>query len=212
LSLDEVLDAVIRAKAVSRGRHIKRMNAVVAVVSGTIPAGTLGLLYPNTPAHWLLGFLIGLVWANGFEYAYHRFLLHKAGTLFARNHLVHHASVGSLTEAEDLNLGSSPAWVALLFMVNGVPVVTLDLLFAMGTSPGTLLGFVVYMLLVEELHWRIHLGERLPPGLGFARKHHFMHHDRPNSRYNIFFPLSDFAFGSLAPEDSSSCRWQKPAT
>jgi hypothetical protein len=75
LSLEEVLDAGIRAKALSRGRHMKRMNAVVAVISGTIPAGTLGLR--------------------------------------------------------------------------------------------TLLGFVVYLLLVEEVHWRIHLAER-PSGAGLC--------------------------------------------
>jgi sterol desaturase/sphingolipid hydroxylase (fatty acid hydroxylase superfamily) len=125
--------------------------------------------------------------------------LHKPGTLFARNHLGHHASVGSLTEAEDLNLGGSPVWIALLFLANGLPVITVDLLFRLRTAPGTLLGFVVYVLVVEEMHWRIHLGEKLPPGLNFARSHHFMHHDRPNSRYNIFFPVFDLLLGSLGP-------------
>src|SRR5215469_9444175 len=119
-------DAGIRAQAVSRGLRIKRMNAAVAVASGALPAVMMGLLFPPSPARWLAGVLIGVVWANGFEYGYHRFLLHKPGTLFARNHLGHHASVGSLTEAEDLNLGGSPVWIALLFLANGLPVITVD--------------------------------------------------------------------------------------
>jgi hypothetical protein len=35
----------------------------------------------------------------------------------------------------------------------------------------------------------------LPPGLGFARAYHLSHHDIPNTRYNVFFPLFDFLFG-----------------
>ena len=201
MSAPEVLaDAEIRAQAVERGQHIKSMNALVAVASGTIPAVIMGSLFPTTPASWLFGFLIGMVWANGFEYAYHRFLLHKPGTLFARNHLVHHASVGTPTEAEDLNLGGSPLWILLLFVANGVPTIALDVLFRLKIAPGMLMGFVVYVLLVEEMHWRIHLGKPLPPGLAFARNHHFIHHDRPNSRYNIFFPVFDLVFRSLHSE------------
>jgi fatty acid hydroxylase family protein len=197
---DILMQAGIRAQALSHGRHIKKMNAIMAVASGSIPAILIAFLYPPTPARWLVGFLAGLFWANGFEYAYHRFLLHKPGTLFARNHLVHHASVGTPTEAEDLNLGGSPLWILLLFVANGVPTIALDVLFQLKIVPGMLLGFVVYVLLVEEMHWRIHLGKPLPPGLAFAQNHHFTHHDRPNSRYNIFFPVFDLVFRSLHSE------------
>lgn len=194
------MQAGIRAQALSHGRHIKKMNAIMAVTSGSIPAILIAFLYPPTPARWLVGLLAGMVWANGFEYAYHRFLLHKPGTLFARNHLVHHASVGTPTELEDLNLGGSPLWILLLFVANGVPTIALDVLFRLKIASGMLLGFVLYVLLVEEMHWRIHLGKPLPPGLAFARHHHFTHHDRPNSRYNIFFPVFDLVFRSLHSE------------
>jgi hypothetical protein len=59
----------------------------------------------------------GLLWASGFEYAYHRFLLHLPGTFFAGRHLEHHASVGTLNEAEHVNLGNSPILVVVLLLV-----------------------------------------------------------------------------------------------
>lgn len=60
----------------------------------------------------MIGFIVGLLWANAFEYVYHRFLLHLPKTFLAQRHLEHHASVGKPTEAEHVNFGSSPLWVA----------------------------------------------------------------------------------------------------
>src|SRR5438128_1578351 len=81
----------------TRGRAIKRVNALTAVLCGGLPALGLGILFPTGPWWWLAGFVVGLLWASLFEYAYHRFLLHLPGTFFARRHLQHHASVGTLT-------------------------------------------------------------------------------------------------------------------
>ena len=104
----------IRATAIARGRAIKRVNALTAVLCGGLPTLALGFLFPTGPWWWLAGFVVGLLWATLFEYAYHRFLLHLPGTFFARRHLEHHASVGTVTEAEHVNLGSSPIWVVTL--------------------------------------------------------------------------------------------------
>src|ERR1700738_857356 len=93
--------------------------------------------------------LEGLLWAILFEYAYHRFLLHLPGTFFARRHLQHHASVGTATEAEHVNLGGSPVWVVAMFAINGLPVVAVDLPLGLGMSPGMLLAFAVYFITVE---------------------------------------------------------------
>src|SRR6267143_5629228 len=108
-----------RLGSIAQGRRIKRMNAAAAVASGMLPAMVLALAYPSTTARCLIGLLAGIVWANGFEFAYHKFLLHAPGTFFARKHLQHHATVGTPTQAEHLLLGGSPAWIVLLFVVNG---------------------------------------------------------------------------------------------
>jgi hypothetical protein len=42
----------------------------------------------------------------------------------------------------------------------------------------------VYLIVAEEIHWRIHLNGWLPPGLRFARAYHMGHHDFPNTRYS----------------------------
>jgi len=124
----------IRATAIARGRAIKRVNAFTAILCGGLPAILLGLIFPFGLRTWLGGFVIGLLWANWFEYAYHRFLLHLHGTFFARRHLGHHATVGMPTEAEHVNLGSSPAWVVALFAIDGLPVVVAALLFRLGRA------------------------------------------------------------------------------
>ena len=187
----------IRAAAIARGRAIKRMNALTAVLCGGLTALALGILFPTGPWRWLAGFVVGLLWASLFEYAYHRFLLHLSGTFFARRHLQHHASVGTLTEAEHVNLGSSPIWVVALFAINGLPVVIADLLFRPGIAPGIFVGFTFYFITVEEVHWRIHLGEWLPPGSHAARAYHLAHHVQPNARFNIVLPLWDTLLGSM---------------
>jgi len=187
----------IRATAIAHGRAIKKKNALTALLCGGVPAAMLGVLFPGEVGRWVFGFLVGLLWANGFEYAYHRWLLHLRGSFLGRQHLSHHMSVGALTEAEHVNLGGSPLWVVLLFVLNGVPVVTFDLMFGLGVAPGIFIAFAVYFLAVEEMHWRIHVGEWLPPGLRFAKSHHLAHHERSDERFNVFLPLSDWLFRSL---------------
>lgn len=187
----------LTATAIAYGRALKRSNALTALTCGGLPAIVLAVLLPSSPERWLIGFLAGLLWANAFEYVYHRFLLHLPKSFFGQNHLLHHASVGTPTQAEHINLGGSPIWVCALFVANGLPVVVFDLLFRFGVAPGVFLGFAAYLILVEEIHWRIHIGEWLPPMLDSARRHHFAHHDRADQRFNIFFPLFDWLFSSL---------------
>ncbi len=186
----------INATAMAYGRLIKRENALTAVLCGGLPAAILGILTPGKPGRWVIGFLVGLLWANAFEYIYHRFLLHLPRSFLGRRHLRHHISVGTPFEAEHANLGGSPFWVALLFVINGAPVVAFDLMFRLGVAPGMLIGFLVYLVAVEEVHWRIHLGGWLPPGLRFAKEHHLTHHERSDARFNIFLPLFDWLFRS----------------
>ncbi len=192
----------VRATAIAHGRAIKKKNALAALLCGGVPAAILAALFPSQAERWVIGFLVGLLWANGFEYVYHRCLLHLPRSFLGRRHLGHHMAVGTLTEAEHVNLGGSPLWVALLFILNGVPVITLDLLFGLGVAPGMLVAFSLYVVVVEEIHWRIHLGEWLPPGLRFAKGHHFAHHERSDERFNIFLPLFDWFFGSLKSRSS----------
>ena len=194
LTLTQASDTAHGAASIARGRAIKRDNFLTSIACGFLPAILLYAAFPAPSLNLLFSFIAGFLWANYFEYAYHRYLLHLPGTSLARKHLEHHMSVGAFNEAENVNLGSAPIWVALLFAINGVPVILADLLLGFRSAPGVLVAFAIYFILTEELHWRIHLGQSLPPGLDKARRYHLSHHTRPNARFNIFLPLWDLVF------------------
>jgi hypothetical protein len=186
------------------GRTKKRKNAIVALLSGALPGLILTFCFPFHWTRWLLGLIIGLVWANGFEYAYHRWLLHRPRSSLGKGHLQHHAHVGTPDEAEHVSLGKSPAHIAILFASNGSVVLVVDLLLGLKIAPGIFIGWAVYLITAEEIHWRIHMDGWLPPGLRFTRAYHMAHHDIPNTRYNVFLPLFDLLLGN------SGVRARKP--
>jgi hypothetical protein len=195
--------------AVRHGRSKKRSNAIVAVLCGVLPAVALSLhlsshgwgLEPvamNARLFWDLavGLIWGLVWGNAFEYVYHRWLLHGSGNPHAAVHREHHAQIGTPEQAEYVALISSPLNVVLLFVVNGVLALLLLLIGLRGVLAGLFLGWAVYVIVTEEMHWRIHMNGWLPPGLRFARAYHMSHHARPDGRYNVFLPAFDYVLGS----------------
>jgi len=182
-------------EAEAAGRRKKRNNAIVAIASGALPGIALAIFWKTPWLHWASGLVIGIVWANAFEYFYHRYLLHRPASSFSRGHRQHHASIGDPTEPEHVTLGRSPWHLSLLFAGNGVFLVCIDLLFKFNLTPGILCGWSLYLIAAEEVHWRIHMNGWLPLGLRFAREYHMSHHDIPNRRYNVFFPLFDFLLG-----------------
>ena len=86
------------------GREKKRKNAIAALLCGGVPVVLL-IFYSSSAAswrRWLAGFLVGLIWADAFEYAYHRWLLHRPRSSLGRGHLEHHANIGTLEEPESI--------------------------------------------------------------------------------------------------------------
>lgn len=187
----------LRESAVRHARSKKRINALAAAICGVLPAVLLALHSPLAWERWLLGLIVGVVWGNGFEYVYHRFLLHRPRTSLGSAHHDHHASIGTPEEAEYVALITSPLNIVLLFVINGVPAYLISLVFGLhAVLSGVFIGWAAYLILCEELHWRIHLNGWMPPGFDFARSYHMSHHDIPTSRYNVFLPLFDLLFGS----------------
>jgi hypothetical protein len=190
--------AEVRELAFAHGRAKKRNNAAVAILSGALPGLILNHFYPADWKQWAVGLAIGLIWGNAFEYAYHRWLLHRPRSSFGKGHLEHHMNVGTPEEAEHVSLGRRSYHIALLFVSNGAVVMALDFLFGMRLTPGIFVGWTIYLIAAEEIHWRIHMDGWLPPGLRVARAYHMSHHDIPNARYNVFLPLFDFLFGNVS--------------
>lgn len=189
--------------AVRHGCSKKRNNAIAAVLCGALPALALSFHFsPTARGAWatalMAGCVAGLIWGNAFEYVYHRWLLHQPGSAYAAGHREHHAQIGTPEQAEHVALIASPLNIVLLFVINGVPAFLLAFLTRQwGILSGIFIGWAVYVIVTEEIHWRIHMDGWLPPGLRFARAYHMSHHARPNCRYNVFFPLFDFLFGNM---------------
>ena len=96
--------------AVRHGRDKKRRNAIAALLCGAVPAVLLSF-YSVSAASWelcLLGFIVGLIWGDAFEYVYHRWLLHRPRSPLGTGHHEHHAQTGTPEEAEHVALISSP--------------------------------------------------------------------------------------------------------
>jgi hypothetical protein len=189
--------AETNVSALAAATKQKRTNVLTAILCGTVPAAVLGTMFPTPLWHWLIGFVVGLVWANAFEYFYNRCLLHLPGNFVSRLHELHHASIGTPLEVGHLNLGGTPPLVLAAFVLNGLVVTLLvDVFLKLRISPGIFLAFTVYVIVIEEVHWRIHIGGWLPSWLRFGRDHHLIHHDRPVGRYNVFLPLFDWLLGT----------------
>lgn len=189
-----------REAALARGHQLKRNNAIAAALSGAVPGIILGRFQHPSVIVWVVGLLIGLLWANGFEYFYHRFLLHRPKSAFGKEHLLHHSMLGRPEEPEHITFGSSPLYLAGLFFINGVMAIALGWLAGVHIAPGALCGFSIYLIMVEEIHWRIHMGEWLPWFMESVREYHMAHHDIADGRFNVFFPVFDYIFGNIRPE------------
>lgn len=194
--------------ALHNGLSKKKYNALVAAVSGILPGVILAYLLHPTWQRCLIGFLIGLIWGNAFEYSYHRWMLHRPHGAFAKGHLEHHMNVGTAEEPEHVALGRSPLHIAILFASNAILVVPVDLLLGLHIMPGIFIGWGVYLIAAEDIHWRIHMNGWLPPGLRFARAYHMSHHDYPNARFNVFLPVFDLLLGNSGLKQSASLRSQ----
>jgi Fatty acid hydroxylase superfamily len=189
--------------ALQHGRVKKRNNAIAAILCGAVLAILLSFRFSASGKQWLLGLIVGLSWGNAFEYVYHRWLLHRPRNRLGAGHQRHHAQIGTPEEAEHVALITSPLNVFLLFAINLALAYPICFLLGLrGMLAGIFLGWTIYLIAAEEIHWRIHRNTWLPPGLRFARAYHMSHHDIPNSRYNVFLPLFDFLFGNTTPGKS----------
>jgi hypothetical protein len=185
-------DGQIRAEMRALGRRIKRNNLIAASVSGAFLAMLSLLLFPHSARALWMGFVAGLVYANGFEYALHRFVLHAGRGIFCEQHMVHHATLQSPEAARYVNFSSNPWGVFALFCANAIPVFLLQWIFGGGWGAGVFASFALYYIAFEEIHWRSHMGGWLPGWLRPAARHHLLHHAHDTGRFNVFLPLFDW--------------------
>ena len=187
-----------RSAEVARARSVKRVNAITALVTGGLLAALAYKLmnYGLTPLRLLAGTLAGLLYANAFEYFLHRYALHWGEGFLVQRHGLHHETAGAPEEPRYVNFATSPWVVVLVFALNALPVLALELFGHIGLAVGMFAGFTAYFIAYEEIHWRFHIGGWLPGWLQLARGHHMLHHGDFEGRYNVFLPIFDWIFQS----------------
>jgi Fatty acid hydroxylase superfamily len=191
------LDA--RSAEIARAHRVKRRNAITAFLSGSILAAVvLELVHFDSreldPLRLVPGFLVGVLYANAFEYVLHRFFLHWGEGFLVQRHGLHHDTAGAAEEPRYVNFATSPWVVVLVFVLNALPVFALEFFLHTGLALGIFAGFTLYFIAYEEIHWRFHLGGWLPGWLRAARSHHMLHHGGFEGRYNVFLPIFDWIF------------------
>jgi hypothetical protein len=190
-------DDIIRSETKAQGLRIKRNNLLAATSSGAILAGVSLWFFPYSVPAIIGGFVIGFIYANGFEYCLHRFILHGSRGFFRQEHIVHHATLNSPEIARYVNFSSNPWGVVALFLANAAPFLVLQWYFRSRWTAGVFVGFAIYYLAFEEIHWRMHMGGWLPKWLRPAARHHLLHHAHDSDRFNVFLPMFDWLAGSL---------------
>lgn len=188
-----------RSAEIARARRVKRVNALTAMLTGSILTTlVLELVHFHSrafdPLHLGAGFLAGLLYANAFEYVLHRFFLHWGEGFLVQRHGLHHDTAGAPEEPRYVNFATSPWVVVLVFALNTLPILALEFFLRVGLAVGIFAGFTLYFIAYEEIHWRFHLGGWLPRWLRLARNHHMLHHGGFEGRYNVFLPIFDWLF------------------
>jgi len=194
-----VSDSDIRAGNKVLGLRIKRNNLLAAVLSGSVLVWISLRFFPHSIAGILGGFVLGFLYANGFEYCLHRFVLHAGRGFFCEQHRVHHATLNSPDAARYVNFSRNPWGVVALFFANAAPFLFLQWIFRDGWTAGVFASFAIYYIAFEEIHWRSHMGGWLPKWLRPAARHHLLHHARDSERFNVFLPIFDYVVEWFKP-------------
>lgn len=192
-------ESEIRAEMKALGLRIKRNNFLAALFSGAILVWISLHFFPHSLPGTAIGFVFGFFYANAFEYCLHRFLLHSGRGIFAHQHMVHHETMSLPEGARYVNFSRNPLGVVGLFSANAAPVLILEGIFKTGVTAGMFAAFTLYYIAFEEIHWRTHMGGRLPKRLRFAARHHLLHHAHETGEYNVFLPICDWIAGSFEP-------------
>jgi hypothetical protein len=192
-------ESEIRAETKAQGLRIKRNNFLAAILTGGALVWTSLHFFPHSIPGTLAGFVLGFFYANAFEYCLHRFILHSGRGFFFHQHMVHHETLNSPEAARYVNFSSNPLGVVALFLANSIPFLALQWIFKNRWTAGTFVAFTLYYIAFEEIHWRTHMGGRLPKRLRFAARHHLLHHAHETGEYNVFLPIVDWIVGTVQP-------------
>lgn len=160
----------------------------------------------------VMGFAGGIVWASFFEWALHRFVMHRpVGPFrypFERHTLVHHRvfkadATYHLRDLRDKNAIPMAWWNGpVLVAVCALPFLAVAAVMGQwGLALGAVAACASYYAAYEYLHWCMHQPQRRSverSGVFFRLNgHHLLHHRYQHKNFNVVLPLADLCLGTL---------------
>jgi len=162
---------------------------------------------------WLAAaFAAGTVYASFFEWALHKYLMHRPLLGFKypfKAHAVVHHQIFRADHTYHLHKESDKETIPMAWW-NGPLLVLLSCLPFAGLALwmnnaaiviGTVAAVAVYYGIYERMHWCMHLpkARRLEKSWLFQRLngHHLLHHRYMHKNYNVVLPLADLCLGTL---------------
>ena len=158
------------------------------------------------------GFVVATVFASFFEWALHKYCMHrpfgKFTYPFERHALIHHdifkADETYLLKREEDKHTIPMAWWngPVLVLVGAIPLVAIAWItgrwyFLLGAIPACAAYYGVY----EYMHWCMHLPKKRyveRSGIFFRLNgHHLLHHRYMHKNFNVVLPLADLLLGTL---------------
>ena len=162
---------------------------------------------------WIvIGFGGGIVVGSFFEWALHRYVMHRPilGWVypFRAHALVHHRIFRAdhtyhLQHSRDRKTIPMAWWNGPAIVAFGMlPFIAVAWpLNLWGIAAGVFLAFSTYYATYEYLHWCMHLPRRRSverTGFFFRLNgHHLLHHRYMGKNFNVVLPLADFCLGTL---------------
>ncbi|SRR5258706_899394 len=159
-----------------------------------------------------IGICLGSVFASVFEWAFHRFVMHRPVGVFtypfARHALIHHRIFRAdhtyhLHDEEDKHTIPMAWWNGPALVAGSQVPFLIWALFSgeWGLVCGSVLACSVYYGCYEYLHWCMHLPRRRNverSGIFFRLNgHHLLHHRYMHKNFNVVLPLADLCFGTF---------------
>lgn len=189
----------------SLGAHLARVLGVAAAICA------LGVWLARDASPWLwLTMPVFWVVANFFEWAVHRYLMHRPlqpRMLYLSHAIVHHrcfdGEAQEIRSVADLSVVMMPWYTLLIVFAMASPIAFgAALVGGPGLAGVFLSAAVLYFLLYETIHTLHHLPqaflERMSLGRGrvvaFLRRHHHHHHQMAHMKddnFNVTFPVAD---------------------
>jgi hypothetical protein len=162
---------------------------------------------------WMtIGFLGCVVYASFFEWALHRFFMHrpigKFDYAFRAHALVHHQTFKAdhtyhLINEKDKHTIPMAWWNGPVLIALGcLPFFIASWIAGTwGITVGSLIACAGYYGAYEYMHWCMHLPKKRDierSGIYFRLNgHHLLHHRYMHKNFNVVFPLADFCLGTL---------------